>query len=370
MNKVHKLKVLLVSPYSSKKVGGIGTWSKNIIDYVAKRDDISFKFQNTATWFKGNLHVNIVSRVFIGIIDSFLILVRLFFNMVCFKPDVVHCTSSASLGLTKDRIAIDIVTKIFKRKFIIHWRFGRIPELCKLRNSEYRKLIKVINKASVSIVIDKKSLESLKSLGINNLVNIPNPISEDLEKLTINSNNTHLRNFGEIVFAGHIIPTKGVYELVRACTEIPSVKKLIMIGPVFSEVKEQLMKISLNRDNGNWLEFKGELKRNDVIKYLQKANILCLPSYSEGFPNIILEAMACACPIIATSVGAIPEMLDNGAGICIDVKDEKQLIKEIEELIKDNVLAIEIGKTAQEKVLRDYTLNKIFEQYHNLWNNK
>ena len=86
----NKLRVLLVSPYSEKKVGGIGTWSKNIIDFSRDNNDYDLIFQNTASILKSNLVINKRTRIISGIADTTIILLKLFYNLLFKNPDVVH----------------------------------------------------------------------------------------------------------------------------------------------------------------------------------------------------------------------------------------------------------------------------------------
>lgn len=367
----NKLRVLLVSPYSEKKVGGIGTWSKNIIDFSRDNNDYDLIFQNTASILKSNLVINKRTRIISGIADTTIILLKLFYNLLFKNPDVVHYTSSASLALLKDRFAIFITRKIFRRKFIIHWHFGRIPELCGLKNKEYKNLINVINLANHSIVIDISSYNALKELRIKNVSFVPNPISETLrkhsEKLPINTIQKN-REVGTVLFVGHIVEAKGVFELVKVCMKISNVKKLVFIGPCLDEVKTKIQDIASDRNNNSdWLEFAGELKREEVFSYYINCNVFCLPSYTEGFPNVILESMAFACPIIATNVGAIPEMLSDGCGICIDAKDEVQLYDALMKSFSDRKGVLDMGINARYKVLNNFTVEKVLNTYLKIW---
>lgn len=366
-----KNKVLLVSPYSRKKIGGIGTWTKNILDYNTKYGKFDIAFLNTAFGFKPNLEQKSWHRLFYGIVDSILVIFLLFIKIIQKKPNTIHYTSSSSFALFKDYIAI-YVAKLFKIKFVIHWRFGRIPALSEKNNWEWKMLKKVIKAANVSIVIDKASLFCLKNKGFDNVVFIPNPISESLKERaeSINFENKEI-TIGSFVFVGHIVPSKGVYELVKACSEVKGVKQLILIGPVNETVKNDLRLIASNRNNGDWLLWKGEIPREEVFNYLVSANALCLPSYTEGFPNVVLEAMSLGCPVIATKVGAIENMMECGgnerAGICIEPKSTNQIIHAIEYCISNYMEIRMLGKNGNAQVLLEYTLEKIFGQYEEIW---
>lgn len=371
MKQNKKIKILLISPYNAKRVGGIGTWSKSILDYYKDSNKYEIIFQNTSNPLKNNIQKDILSRILIGIEDSFIIIFKLFCNLLIKQPDVVHYTSSASLALSKDKIVLFITKYIFRKKFVIHWHFGRIPEICHKKDHEYKKITDIVKKSDINIVLDAKSLESLKNEGISNVINIPNPMTSAIHETTKNISISEInakRLEGEVLFVGHILRTKGVFELVSACVELSSVKKIILIGPVLPNVKEELIKLVDKNLKSNILDFKGELARELVYDYYKKCSIFCLPSYSEGFPYVILEAMAFGCPIIATKVGAIEEMLQNESGILVSPRNIMELKKEIENLISDKNKRNLLSEKAYKRVMSVYTNEIIFKQYENKWN--
>ena len=92
-----------------------------------------------------------------------------------------------------------------------------------------------------------------------------------------------------------------------------------------------------------------------------------MPSYTEGFPYVILEAMAYACPIVATTVGAIPEMLADGCGELIEPQDVNSIRNGITKTLANFEKAISMGIKAQDKVLRCYTIETIYNLYQEVW---
>ena len=77
--------------------------------------------------------------------------------------------------------------------------------------------------------------------------------------------------------------------------------------------------------------------------------------------------MAFACPIIATTVGAIPEMLSDGCGICIDAKDEVQLYDALMKSFSDRKGVLDMGINARYKVLNNFTVEKVLNTYLKIW---
>ena len=90
-----------------------------------------------------------------------------------------------------------------------------------------------------------------------------------------------------------------------------------------------------------------------------------LPSYTEGFPNSVLEAMALGKIVIATEVGAIPQMLSSGCGIVVKSKNVTELRSALIKVMTENV--DEFGVNARRKVEEEYDISKVVEQYIKLW---
>ena len=91
--------------------------------------------------------------------------------------------------------------------------------------------------------------------------------------------------------------------------------------------------------------------RADHLAYLGAADAFALPSYHEGFPMAILEAMACALPVVATNVGGIPELVKDGRdGFLVRPGDVGSLANRIRTLATDPALAARLGSNALQTV--------------------
>ena len=367
-----KNKLLLVSPIPPP-VGGIASWSINILSYYKPNfSDWDIIHQNTAIRHHSITNKGFIQRLIGGYKNSWKIINEFNRNIISIWPDVIHITSSGSFALIKDLFLI----RIAKKKCIpvvIHFHFGRIPLIVKRNGLEWSLLKLVINNCKMVIVIDQQSYNSLKDAGIKNVVNIPNPISKELEVRAQKKIYKNLNSKIKILFVGHIIPKKGIYELLEACNLIPNIDELILIGPYENSIANELKNIAKKRDNGKWLTILGSLERSEILDYMADVTLLALPSYTEGFPNVIIEAMAMGCPIVATDVGAIPDMLGvntvNNCGICVKPRKIDELRLSIQELINNKDYSKMIGKNGNIKVLNEYTLLKITKLYESVWQN-
>ncbi|MBU4536374.1 MAG: glycosyltransferase [Euryarchaeota archaeon] len=110
-------------------------------------------------------------------------------------------------------------------------------------------------------------------------------------------------------YVGRLSREKGVMNLIKALPLMDKKVKFLICGegPLKKEIEEYLQVNGLN----NQVELTGWINHHDLPDYLNKMKLLVVPSYTEGFPNIILEALACGTPVAATTAGAIGEIIED-----------------------------------------------------------
>lgn len=358
------IKLLLASPKGNVS-GGIARWTEHVLNYYEGIACSKFQlfFFNTAR--KKQAPHNQIKRIYKAILEYPSLILGLYKNLRSKDFDILHFTSSASLGLLRDIIFIK-TAKLNKTKAIIHFRFGRTPQILKNKNWECILLKYVVSIADKAIFIDTPSYESMKNHGFNNIELLPNPISPKVNAI-INKLGPIEREQRSILFVGHCYKEKGVYELVEACKQISNVK-LKLVGSIQSSIKGDLL-----QNGGEFITIVGEEPYEKIIEDMLRCDIFILPSYTEGFPNVILEAMACGCAIIATNVGAIPEMLDNDdekkSGIVINPHSIIDLKYAINYLFDNEMLKASLRTQAELRVKQKYEMSVIWRRMENIWMN-
>jgi glycosyltransferase involved in cell wall biosynthesis len=131
-----------------------------------------------------------------------------------------------------------------------------------------------------------------------------------------------------VLYLGHMVPTKGMKESMEAWQQLrPQGWRLRLAGQGSAAYQKELPGI-VGPDAG--VEFLGDLPPEMAWRCMQAADLFVLPTYTEGFPNVILEAMAAGKAIISTRVGAIPEMLavdeNESCGLVIAPRDAGALV--------------------------------------------
>jgi teichuronic acid biosynthesis glycosyltransferase TuaC len=129
-----------------------------------------------------------------------------------------------------------------------------------------------------------------------------------------------------ILFVGHLIPGKGLAELVDAFAVLAAERprlRLVCVGEGSwkSEWSERLQALRLT----DRLRLPGACPPSAVARWMAACDVFCLPSHSEGCPNVVIEALACGRPVVATGVGATPDLVDGAHGIVVPPRDAPAL---------------------------------------------
>jgi teichuronic acid biosynthesis glycosyltransferase TuaC len=138
-----------------------------------------------------------------------------------------------------------------------------------------------------------------------------------------------------ILFVGWLAPLKGLTELFEAVSRlIPQHPRLQLAcigeGRLANSLNEQCSRDPLNKR----VRMLGARSSQEISIWLGAADLLCLPSHSEGCPNVILEALACGRPVVASDVGGIPELLNASSGILVPPADVKRLAEALHQALE------------------------------------
>lgn len=359
------MKILLVAPIGLP--GGIARWTEHILNYSNGQDICKVDFLSMTLNRSGNpVKQGLYGRIKKGLIDYSIIAQQEKKLIREKKYDVIHIASSASISLAKDLFMTKIAHK-YGVKVVIHFHFGRIPELARQKNWEWKLLCKVVKKADMVVVIDKMSYNTLLQAGFTNVRLLPNPIAPKVLEI-VGCGEELTRENREILFVGHGYRTKGIYELVAACRDIAHIK-VKMLGAISDTTRDDLLRYS---DNAEWLDIVGEIPYEQVIEAMLKCDVFVLPTYTEGFPNVILESMACGCAIVTTPVGAIPEMLEEEDGkhygIMVEPRNVEQLKAGIEKMLSDAEFKNGCRENVKQRVNERYNMDSVWRQMVNIWN--
>ncbi len=158
--------------------------------------------------------------------------------------------------------------------------------------------------------------------------------------------------------------TKGLEYLIEAVKLLNAEHKIQDVAFVIMGDGTEREKLELQiKESGikNKIFLTGKLP--DARKYLAAFDIFVLPSVKEGFPWALLEAMAAKLPVVATNVGAVPEIIEDGKnGFMVEPRKSELIAQKIKELIGNEHLRSEFGIQAHQTVVLKFDLNKMLEK--------
>ncbi len=173
-----------------------------------------------------------------------------------------------------------------------------------------------------------------------------------------------------IGFFGRLVVEKGIDDLIKAVYAAQNKKlKLLIIGN--GPEKNNLEKLVNDFQMQNQVIFIERVLHDELPAYYTALDIFVLPSktvpwWREQFGHVVIEAMAAEVPVIGSTCGEIPTLIDN-AGIVFEEGNVEQLKKEILKLIEDKNLRKHLGKLGKNRVLTNYThkilADKLFKMY-------
>jgi len=241
-------------------------------------------------------------------------------------------------------------------------------ELLNLRSPWQQRAIRIATRLATGVVVNScaagRDLDSLKSGSRRRIEVLPNCI--DLQEFEPRLSRGQVRReFGlsarSIVIGalGNLRPEKDLETFLFAARgildAIPAVQFLIVgDGPGANKLKRLADDLHLSAA----LQFLGE--RSDVPDLLAALDILMISSYSESFPNAILEAMSMGKPVIATNVGGIPELVEEGeTGFLVPPKDPMAIADRALSLCRDSARRLRMGQAARARVESNFTVKDV-----------
>lgn len=241
---------------------------------------------------------------------------------------------------------------------LLHLHAVELEELHGRGSASQRGLIRIPFRAASAIVVlgERQKRWLIDAMGI---------APEKIDVLTngVPSLDTPpLRNIrpGEpcrILFLGNLIERKGVSDLIAALAEVNrhagAWEAVLAGGGDENRYRRKAAELGI----GEKLQFPGWVDRDAVFELLDWADMLVLPSYDEGLPLVILEALGFALPVVCTPVGAIPELLHDGeAVLLVPPGNRSALAAAIARLIGQPALRLELGRNGRELYEQRFSL--------------
>lgn len=304
---------------------------------------------------------------FLGQIFRFIIII------IFVRPRIVQIEATYGISFLKNSLFV-ILSKILGRKIILSIYGGQADNFYNNLPPIGKKYVKFIllccHKIKVEFKRGKKFFVEKFGLPESKIFILPNAVY--LNKIP-DENVKPTEKELNLLFVGWILKEKGIFDLLKGI-EILKQKgykfKVKIVGPEGKEgeLKKVLDEIQ-KRNLIDIVEVTGKKSSYELQNFYSDADIFILPSYAEGLPYVILEAMSYKLPIVSTRVGALPEVIEEGAnGFLVEPGNIKALTEKIEILAKNKNLREEIGRNNYEKIKNEYSMDHLVKKLANIYN--
>lgn len=332
------LKIIMLGP-SLLQQGGISGYEKLFLAYAPSE----VKICHIITHEEGSITLKVM--VFLKAIWKFL------WMLIKEEVDIVQIQISQRGSVFRQAIMI-LLAGGFHKPIILHAHGSQfhlfyaglakwIQKLLSWIFGKCQRLI-VLSESWKSFYIEKLGLKPEQVVVFYNPVKIPAEVPDRSVSKKVN-----------LLFLGRIGQRKGAFDLIKAFSFLPTEYKarssMIMAGDGDIEQARNLVTtLSLE----NYIQLPGWIGSDERDILLTKADVFVLPSYNEGLPLAMLEAMAWELPVIVTPVGGIPEIVTQSEnGLIVNSGNVDQLSDAMKSLIGNEGLRLSLGSKARTSVL-------------------
>jgi len=369
------LKMLLVAPLPPPEHGGIINWSRMVRAQFAAAADVRLDFVDTMPRFRKIYDRNLFRRLVGGASQALRNTVGVSRQLKRDRPDVLHLCTSGGPAALKDRLILRL-SRRFHAPSVLHYHAGRLPKIAAKRSLEWSLTLRAMQRADAVVVLDVRSEAVVKeALPGQRVLTLPNMVDLELVddvRRQHDARPVEAAADARLVFVGHVLPEKGLRELVQAIARLPEPGvSLDVVGPVAPEFRDELTDLGRRCGAAKRVRLHGGVDHRTAIRHILAADALVLPSYTEGAPLVVLEAMACGKPVVSCSVGSVPETLDIGGpqecGACVPSRDVDALTAALEKVVHSPQLRQAWGAIARCRAEQLYAAPVACARLKELW---
>jgi glycosyltransferase involved in cell wall biosynthesis len=352
-----KVSVALIGPIFCN--GGISSVIGAIANSERIKNTYNLIFFNSSNYKDSSFIIN-----FVVFIKSLYLYLR---ELTKTKINIAHIHTSYGRSFYR-KIFFIYLSHIFKVKIILHIHSSRFEDFFIDSAGFKKKVIEFfLKKVDIIVLLCNKWKKQIENkFALKNVTIIHNPVPLDISSLELNKDRSNLDS-AKILFLGFLIRSKGIYDIVEIADKLKDssfAHKIIICG---KGEEEKDLRRKIKEKNLTNIEFLGWVSGQTKNDLLRTSDIFLLPSYKEGMPIAILEAMAFGLPIISTNIAGIPDLvIDNENGYLINTGDISGFVDKIEILIKCPAKRKSFGKRSR-LISENFRIDKISESWRDLY---
>lgn len=327
-------KVLMIGEYFKHNAPG------GMAAVLASYNEYFENMQFIPTWRNGNILVKIWYAVYSYF---FFIWYMLFVRSV----KIVHIQGAAFASFERNVFFVK-VGKLFGKKVVMHMHCADFESYYNPSKHKQR-IVDTINACDLYLVLSDSWKQYFESIGVKSYIIkvLNNTITPPVTKRVKRS--TDILN---LLYLGVIGQRKGIYDILNALKDNKEMFEGKVVLRIGGNQEEEKLQACINEYGlQGMVKFEGFVSGEKKIECLNWADVYILPSFNEGLPIGILEAMSYRHPIISTPVGGIPEVVKDGVnGIMVKPGNVQEIAKAISAFIGDKKLVEEYGMHSIELV--------------------
>ncbi len=350
MTSTHPARVLMIGPSLAVR-GGISAMERLLLG--AAGDDIEFRF--VATHQDGTKLAKAV-RFAVGLSQAA-------WTLLVWNPDVSHIHFADRASTVRKGICT-LLSRMAGVPVVLHAHAGDFDAFYQVRSRPTRWLIRhMLDSAAALIVLGQgwaRFFHEECGVPMSRIHVQANPIRmpPSLERIA--------HPGFRVLFVGRVSAKKGILDLVDALAGLPHELKRETLLVVCGDGEVHLLEAACSA-RGVAIALRGWVDREVLEREYQQADVLALPSRFEGMPMAVLEAMSFGVPVVATRVGAVPEVvIDGETGFLVACDDVAGLSEALGMLGRDLSLRTRLGRQAFEQARR-YDVSETVRRFASLY---
>ncbi|MCF2487385.1 glycosyltransferase family 4 protein [Dyadobacter sp. CY347] len=298
----------------------------------------------------------------------FLSFLKIFFKLSTnWKIKAVH-VHGASFGSFYRKYIIFLLSKyIYNKKFVYHLHAAEFHTFYQETNTFAKRLIQhLINDADCVIVLSESWANFINNeFSPKKVVVLHNPVEIPLRKQKTRNADFAITSF---LFLGRIGDRKGIFDLLDVISKNRDHYQGKLSLTIGGDGEIERLKSYLNDHQLNQIcKYVGWVDGNLKKDLLQACDVLILPSYNEGLPIAILEAMSYGKPIVSTNVGGIPEVVKDGVNGYIIAPGDKDALEASMAKLLDNKSLQELMGRQSLKLIDSYDINTVMKRLEDIY---
>jgi len=294
-------------------------------------------------------------------VDLHGVLVNRYFDRVADQFDLVHSHTPLAPVIRTDlpQVATVHTSIVEDIKHVHGWSPRETMSRVTYSVSSRRLVANQIDAADrITTVSERVSGELAEHYGADDATVVGNGVDADQFQPSTGSDERY------VLFVGRLDYPKGVPDLLEAAKSVVKNHDVKFVitgkGPQREQLEQQVKRLGIEDD----IEFSGYVSRARQISLYQNSTAFALPSHYEGLPTVLLEAMACGAPVVATTVGGCPEVIEDGEnGLLVSPKDPPALSNAIDTILSDTELRTRMSRNARQTILDRYTWDEITDRF-------